>query len=182
MEKTKNNTFLNVAVIGLKLLLICAIIAGIVSFVYDLTLEQYEANMQETKNKAIGQIFGKEGLVCEEVAAGVYTVKENGELIGYCVESAGKGFGGDIQLMVGYTTDQKIVAVEIIGHSETPGVGDKVKNPDYLAGYAGQGGELTLDTDVDKIAGASVSSRGVIAGVNAATKALQAFLAEGGAQ
>ena len=63
MEKTKNNTFLNVAVIGLKLLLICAVIAGIVSFVYDLTLERYEANIQETKNKAIGQIFGKEGIV-----------------------------------------------------------------------------------------------------------------------
>ena len=182
MEKTKNNTFLNVAVIGLKLLLICAVIAGIVSFVYDLTLERYEANIQETKNKAIGQIFGKEGLDCEEVATGVYTVKENGVLIGYCVEAAGKGFGGDIQLMVGYTADEKIIAVEIIGHSETPGVGDKVKNPDYLANYAGQSGELTIDTDVDKIAGASVSSHGVMAGVNAATKALQAFLAEGGAQ
>lgn len=182
MEKTKNNTFLNVAVIGLKLLLICAVIAGIVSFVYDLTLERYEANIQETKNKAIGQIFGKEGLDCEEVATGVYTVKENGVLIGYCVEAAGKGFGGDIQLMVGYTADEKIIAVEIIGHSETPGVGDKVKNPDYLANYAGQSGELTIDTDVDKIAGASVSSRGVMAGVNEATKALQAFLAEGGAQ
>lgn len=182
MEKTKNNTFLNVAVIGLKLLLICAVIAGIVSFVYDLTLERYEANIQETKNKAIGQIFGKEGLDCEEVATGVYTVKENGVLIGYCVEAAGKGFGGDIQLMVGYTVDEKVIAVEIIGHSETPGVGDKVKNPDYLANYAGQSGELTIDTDVDKIAGASVSSRGVMAGVNAATKALQAFLAEGGAQ
>lgn len=182
MEKTKNNKVLEIAVIGLKLLLICAVIAGIVSFVYDLTLEKYEANIQETKNIAIGQIFGKEGLDCQEVASGVYTVKENGILIGYCVEAAGKGFGGDIQLMVGYTVDQKIVAVEIIGHSETPGVGDKVKNPDYLAGYKGQGGELKIDTDVDKISGASVSSRGVMSGVNAATKALQTYLAEGGAQ
>lgn len=182
MENTKKRTALNVAVTGLKLLLICAVIAGIVSFVYDLTLETYEANIQKTKNEAISRIFGKEGLVCREVAADVYAVEENDVLIGYCVEAAGKGFGGDIQLMVGYTADQKIVAVEIIGHSETPGVGDKAKNPDYLANYAGQGGELTLDADVDKIAGASVSSRGVIAGVNAATKALQAFLAEGGAQ
>ena len=182
MEKTKNNKVFGIAVIGLKLLLICAVIAGIVSFVYGVTLDRYEANIKETKEKAISQIFGKEGLACEEVAKGVYTVQENGVLIGYCVEAAGKGFGGDIQLMVGYDVEQKIKSVEIIGHSETPGVGDKVKNPDYLAGYAGKGGELTLNTDVDKIAGASVSSRGVMAGVNAATEALQAFLAQGGAQ
>ena len=114
MENTKKNKVLSVAVIGIKLLLICAIIAGIVSFVYDLTLKQYEQNVQETKNKAIGQIFGKEGLDCQEVAEGVYTVKENGVLIGYCVEAAGKGFGGDIQLMVGYDVEQKIKSVEII--------------------------------------------------------------------
>ena len=182
MEKTKNNKFWEIALIGLKLLLICAVIAGIVSFVYDLTLDQYEANIKKTKEKAIGQIFGKEGLSCDEVAKGVYTVKENDVLIGYCVESAGKGFGGDIQLMVGYTVDQKIIAVEIIGHSETPGVGDKVKNPNYLSGYADKAGELSLGEDVDKIAGASVSSRGVMAGVNAATKALEVYLAEGGAK
>ena len=182
MEKTKNNKFLEITVIGLKLLLICAIIAGIVSFVYDLTLEKYEENIQKTKNEAIGQIFGKEGLVCEEIEKGIYTVQENGEFIGYCVEAAGKGFGGDIQLMVGYDVEKNIKSVEIIGHSETPGVGDKVKNPDYLAGYKGQSGALTLGTDVDKIAGASVSSRGVMAGVNAATKALEAYLAEGGAK
>ena len=182
MEKTKNNKALGIVVIGLKLLLICAIIAGIVSFVYDITLEKYEANIKETKEKAISQIFGKEGLACDEVAKGVYTVQENGVLIGYCVEAAGKGFGGDIQLMVGYDTEQKIKAVEIIGHSETPGVGDKVKNPNYLANYQEQSGELTLGTDVDKIAGASVSSRGVMAGVNAATKALEAYLAQGGAK
>ena len=181
MENTKKRTFWSIAVIGVKLLLICAIVAGIVSFVYDLTLEKYEDNIKETKNKAIGQIFGKDGLACDEVAEGVYTVKENDILIGYCVEATGKGFGGDIQLMVGYTVDQKIVAVEIIGHSETPGVGDKVKNSDYLAGYSDKVGELTLGTDVDKIAGASVSSRGVMAGVNAATKMLQAYLAQGGA-
>ena len=180
----ESNKILEAAVIGLKLLLICAVIAGVVSCVYALTLDTYEKNLEATKSVAIGRIFGKEGLFCREMGegSGVYTVEENGQPIGYCVESLGKGFGGDIQLMVGYTADQKIVAVEIIGHSETPGVGDKVKNPDYLANYAGQGGELTLDADVDKIAGASVSSRGVIAGVNAATKALQAFLAEGGAQ
>ncbi|MBQ9797133.1 MAG: FMN-binding protein [Clostridia bacterium] len=184
MEKAKKNTALEAVVIGLKLLLICAVIAAIVSFVYAMTLDVYEGNLQKTKNEAIGRIFGKEGLVCEKIGeTTVYTVAENGVHIGYCVESVGKGFGGDIQMMVGYTADGKIVAVEVIGHSETPGVGDKVvKNTEYLANYAGLDGELAIGTDVDKVAGASVSSRGIMAGVNAATKALQDALANGGAE
>ena len=173
MENVKKNSALETALIGSKLLLICAVIAAIVSFVYALTLDVYEKNLQTTKNEAIGRIFEREGLICESVdGSNVYTVTENGELIGYCVEAVGKGFGGDIQLMVGYDKSCAIVAVEVIGHSETPGVGDKASNADYLANYAGLSGELTLGEDVDKIAGASVSSRGVIAGVNAATEAL----------
>ncbi len=173
MEQTKKNSALETALIGLKLLLICAVIAAIVSFVYAMTLDVYEENLQKTKNEAIGRIFGLEDLTCSSVDdSNVYTVEKDGMLIGYCVEAVGKGFGGDIQLMVGYNQKCEIVAVEVIGHSETPGVGDKASNADYLANYAGLCGELTLDEDVDKIAGASVSSRGVIAGVNAATEAL----------
>lgn len=178
MEKQKNQ-FLEAAVIGLKLLLICAVIAGVVSWVYALTLDTYENNVQATKNQAIGRIFGKEGLSCRELADGVYAVEENGTLIGYCAEAAGKGFGGDIQLMVGYTTDQRIISVEIISLSETPGVGDKVNNPDYLKGYQGQTGELALGEQVDKIAGSTVSSKGVLAGVNAAGAALKDALKGG---
>ena len=180
MTKEKNK-ILEAAVIGLKLLLICAVIAGVVSCVYALTLDTYEKNLEATKNVAIGRIFGKEGLACQEMSegSGVYTVQENGQLIGYCVESSGKGFGGDIQLMVGYTLDQRIISVEIISLSETPGVGDKVNKADYLAGYREQSGQLALGSDIDKIAGSTVSSKGVLDGVNAATLALNEALKGG---
>ncbi len=181
MEMTKKGSVMNSVIIGLKLLLICAVIAGVVSFVYALTLQTYKDNVQQTKNIAIGKIFGKENLVCETVGdSSVYTVRENGELIGYCVETIGKGFGGDIQLMVGYTTGQKIIAVEVIGHSESPAQGGKMQSAEYLATYQGHSGELSFGNQVDKIAGASFSSKGVLEGVNAATKALQTVL-EGGA-
>lgn len=177
----ESNKILEAAVIGLKLLLICAVIAGVVSCVYALTLDTYENNLEATKSVAIGRIFGKEGLSCKEISegSGVYTVEDDGQLIGYCVESLGKGFGGDIQLMVGYTPDQRILSVEIISLSETPGVGDKVNNADYLAGYREQSGQLTLGSEIDKIAGSTVSSKGVLAGVNAASEALRAALKGG---
>ncbi|MBQ7335580.1 MAG: FMN-binding protein [Clostridia bacterium] len=184
MEATKNNAVVQSALVGLKLLLICAIIAGVVSFVYALTLEQYEANILETKRQAIGAIFEKDSLDDPKQAAEIdgvviYEVYENGALIGYCAEVASAGFGGDIEMMIGYQSDGSILGVEFISHSETPGLGSKAGQPAYLEQYVGQSGVLTLGTDVDAVSGATVSSRAVLAGVNAATAALQSVLSGG---
>lgn len=169
-----------VALIGLKLLLICAIVAGVVSFVYALTADQYEKNIRETKNQAIGEIFGRSELICEELPFDgeetVYEVKENGVLIGYCVEVKSAGFGGDIEMMVGCTLDRKILGVSIVSLSETPGLGAKVNEDAFLSQYAGKGEGVELGTDVDAISGATISSRAVTDGVNRATEALSELL------
>lgn len=183
----KSNPTLQFLLIGLKLLLICAIVAGVVSFVYSLTAEQYEKNIQETKSRAVGEIFGLAAPVCEELTAEgieetVYKVFDNGALIGYCVEVKSAGFGGDIEMMVGYTADCKILGVSIIAMSETPGLGAKVSETTFLSQYAGGGDQLELGVDVDAISGATISSRAVTDGVNKASHSLQQVLsANGGA-
>ena len=190
MEKVKNNSVLSAAVVGLKLLLICAIIAGIVSFVYALTEETYAENIKQTKELAVGKIFTGQDetrLPYEElgVVDGV-TVSEvyDGEtLLGYCVEIKTAGFGGDIELMIGYKSDRSIYGVDIVSHTETPGLGSKSDDAGYLKeNYGGKVGILTEGTDVDMIAGASVTSGAVLDGVNRATAALNTVLdGEGGA-
>ena len=52
-------------------------------------------------------------------------------------ESSGKGFGGDIGIMVGVNTvDDNIVGVGVTTHSETPGVGSKAKtDPSFIAQF-----------------------------------------------
>jgi len=188
MEKTKSNSFLQTALIGLKLLLICAIIAGLVSFVYAVTNDTYAQNIKGTKEEAVGRIFGKGGrLPYEELrstdAATVSAVFDGGTLLGYCVEVKSAGFGGDIELMVGYLADGSILGVDVVSHSETPGLGSKSAEPAYLEKYVGKTGTLIANEDVDMIAGASVTSKAVLAGVNQATAALSEAIAstEGGA-
>ena len=56
--------------------------------------------------------------------------------------------------------------------SETPGLGSRVQEAAYLDQYKGQSGTLTLGEDVDAIAGATVSSRAVLNGVNRAVEIL----------
>lgn len=181
MEKTKGSTAVKNAVVGFKLLLICAIVAAVVAFVYQLTLSKYQENLQQTKNLAVAEIFGREGARCEEL----YTDPESGTVVycvyygedavvdGYCVEAAAPGFGGDVSVMVGYREDRSILGVSVISMSETPGLGSKVGEKSFLEQYQGKMGNLELGSDVDAISGATVSSGAMTDAVNLATKALE---------
>ncbi len=92
-------------------------------------------------------------------------------------ESSGGGFGGPVGLMIGVdlTTD-KILGVGVTTHSETPGVGARAKtDPDFVAQFSGRPfkGEFKVTADggqIDALSGATVTSRGVCAGVTEAIK------------
>ena len=90
-------------------------------------------------------------------------------------ESAGKGFGGDIGLMVGVDIQEdKIIGVGVTTHSETPGVGSKAKSdPSFTRQFEGMNlmDTFQVKTDggqIDAITGATVTSRGVAVGVTQA--------------
>ncbi len=172
--------------VGLKLLLICTVIAGLVSFCYALTFDAYEKNLQEKRNRAVSSIFERDGLACEVLSEDgktiVYEVSENGAAVGYCVEVSSGGFGGDVAVMVGYNADMTVCGVSILSHSETPGLGARVTEDFFLAQFEGQSGALVLGSDVDAISGATISSRAVTDGVNLATETLTKLLqSKGGA-
>ncbi len=184
MEKTKQTApALQALIVGLKLLLICAIIAGIVSFVYALTQETYQANLQAQKATAVGNIFNAE--VSTEALNADGTVNrvssaDGKTLMGYSVEVVEpSGYGGDVTLMVGYNAERELIGIEIISHSETPGLGSKVEDPAFLDQFNGLSGEISYG-EIDGITGATYSSKAVTAGINRATAALAAALEEGG--
>jgi electron transport complex protein RnfG len=90
-------------------------------------------------------------------------------------ESAGKGFGGDIGLMVGVDTEtDKILGIGVTTHAETPGLGARAKTEKKFTGQfkdkplvesfkvKSDGGQ------VDALSGATVTSRGVAGGITEA--------------
>lgn len=172
----------NALLIGIKLLIVCAAVAAVVSGVNKLTAEKYQENLNEQKRLAIVEIFG-DGVTFEELkgnvtdGAVIYEVKLGENLLGYCVEVASAGFGGDINLTVGYNADKTVKGVSIVSMSETPGLGSKVNDSAYLSGqYEGKSGQLVLGDGVDAVSGATVSSKAVLAGVNLASAALDSAL------
>jgi len=90
-------------------------------------------------------------------------------------ESFGKGFGGDIGLMVGVNiNDDKIINIGVTTHSETPGVGSKAKtDPKFSNQFKGLAAidPCKVKSDgggIDAISGATVTSRGVCGGITEA--------------
>ena len=171
---SSKKTVLSVLSVGARLLVICLVVAAVVSLVNEVTKTRYAELQEREKANAMASIFGAETLTYTELGNGVYALKQGDEPLGYCVESTTAGFGGEMSLMVGF--DRAIVGVQILSHSETPGLGAKVNDAGYLSQYGGKTGDLTLGEDIDAISGATVSSKAVLAGVRAAQATLDSAL------
>ena len=82
-----------------------------------------------------------------------------------------KGFNGDMELYVGFTTEDKISGVSVIYHEETNGIGSKTTLPDYTEQYRGKDGSTEIgEKDVDAVTGATYSSKSFLSAVNNAVK------------
>jgi Na+-translocating ferredoxin:NAD+ oxidoreductase subunit G len=92
-------------------------------------------------------------------------------------ESFGKGFGGDVFIVLGVDLDtDKIMGVGVTTHSETPGVGARAKtDPKFVAQFKGKTLEGTFKVkadggQVDAIGGATITSRAVSMALTDASK------------
>ena len=112
----------------------------------------------------------------------------NGKPVGWCVKTNPIGFGGELSLMVGIKADGSISGVQILSHSETPGLGARAdSDPDWRKQYIGKQEGVGVkksspgENDVQAITGATITSNAVTKGVNDAYQALHdAKLLEGG--
>lgn len=113
-----------------------------------------------------------------------YEVKAGGERIGYAFKMVASGSQGNIEMIVGVDADNAVTGVSIVSNKETAGIGSKVmdnnalpngtKVLDQFIGKAGAG-SLVVGKTVDAISGATVSSKGVTKGVNAALAVAEAL-------
>ncbi len=112
---------------------------------------------------------------------------ESGNLIGYAISSASRGYGGDVKVMTGINAeDGSVIAINVYDNSgETPGLGVNTSGEKFTSQFAGlsSGTGVTVDKDagknpdsvaVDSVTGATISSRAVTNAVNQAFEAYNA--------
>lgn len=116
----------------------------------------------------------------------MYVAKKAGEAVGYAVETFTKnGFGGRIDLMVGFDAKGVICDFSVLKHGETPGLGAKMDewfhadskggNIQNMKGVdmAAENGTLVVAKDggkVDAITASTITSRAFLDAVNRAYK------------
>lgn len=114
-------------------------------------------------------------------------LEESGNLIGYAISSASRGYGGDVKVMTGINAeDGSVIAINVYDNSgETPGLGVNTSGEKFTSQFAGlsSGTGVTVDKDagknpdsvaVDSVTGATISSRAVVDAVNQAFDAYNA--------
>ena len=148
------------------------------------TVQAMKAVVADPDNTEFSEAMENTAEMSEAAAAAggtldsVYEALVGGENAGYAIKVVASGSQGNIEMMVGVDGEGAVTGVSIVDNAETAGIGSKVMANDALASGVGvldqfQGksaadGVLTVGTNVDAITGATVSTKGVAAGVNAA--------------
>ena len=107
----------------------------------------------------------------------LYGVTNGGAEAGYVAKVAASGSQGTITMMVGIDANKAITGISVVSHSETSGIGTKVvgNEPnaagepvlDQFIGMSGAG-SLVVGKNITAVSGATVSTKGINLGANAA--------------
>ncbi len=117
----------------LVLFAITAIASASVGGIYILTKEPIAIATENAKKEALAQVLPSfeettmTNLTIDDLNIELYTATSGGEVVGYAINTATmSGFSGLFRLMVGVDTEGKLLNVNVLSHSETPGLGSKM--------------------------------------------------------
>ena len=189
MAKKKESTLINMLV---ALLVIAAVSGGVLGLVYGVTKDTIAQVDQKKNEAAIQAVLPLEGEITYKADTMQFNYEgvdmtfpcnlaydANGNFQGAAVKTSEGGFGGKIDMMVGFLADGTIKGTSVLSHSETPGLGANMtgKFDDQLVDKNPANFRLIVKKDggdVDAITAATITSRAFSKAVD---KAYQAFMA-----
>ena len=180
----KENTALYILRLTATLLAICAVVALALAGVNAITAKKIVENKEKKTKEALQQVLPG-AAVFEEIsftdASGLVAKVYQDPAVGYAVEVAPNGFGGAITMMVGVSSEGKVLGISIISHAETPGLGAVAaagtdKGVAFREQFKGLISGITIgdgENQIAAISGATISSKAVADGVNAALECVK---------
>ena len=161
---------------GILFLIACAT-ALLLAFTNELTVDKIAEIQQQKKNEAMAAVIEAESyklLVGEPDSFELYQAANGETTVGYAVAIMTNGYGGNISMMVGVNPDLTVNGVSITDMSETPGLGDNAKKPEFTDLFKGKAQEqLSLTNEggeIQALSGATVTSLAVTNAVRSAVE------------
>lgn len=140
----------------------------------EISQQKLEASMQSIQPEA--EEFQLMESETYDLVTAFYEARQNGEVIGYCIETNPSGFGGKVRILTGIDLQGAITGVRVVEHTETVGVGSKCTLVDFLDQFSGKDHELDYsvpEDNIDSVSGATITSKAVLRGINAALAAYE---------
>ena len=181
------------------ILTVITLVSGLLlGLVYQVTKEPVALRAKETQEAAFAKVLPgadtfeevelpkESGKYANDVEKAVIGKNSGGEIGMVFLVTNHEGYGGDISMAVGVSTDYSVTGLEILSLSETPGLGMRAKEPEFMAQYKGMeeddftltgnsaqadvvtGATKAVSEKVDAISGATITSTAVNNGVHAA--------------
>ena len=157
---------------------ICLVCSALLGTVYAVTKAPIEASEIQKVNAAIAAVTPSFDNVPSEAVQEV----EGGQPVGYAIKVSVGGFGGPLQLMVGFTPDGSVYNTSVISHSETPGLGAKIVDENIAPRVQVKGKNPAVNNiavrkdggEIDAITASTITSRAFLKGINAAYEVFKA--------
>lgn len=179
--------------LGVTLFLITSIAAGILAFSNNLTADKITeveaaaakgadvagelipggARFEDVDSEILEKILSEN----EKFTDAVKILDNSGNLLGYGIRTFAttKGYGGDMELFVGITTDHTIAGLKTLLLQETPGLGSNVENDSFKGQFVEKSADVIFtvvkttpeeDNEISAVAGATISSLSFTSAIN----------------
>ena len=160
---------------GVILMVICVAASLVLAVTYKVTRPLIDAQEKAERTEALKDVLEnvqrfEERMLGETSYFEAYD--QNNNRVGYVLSAKAKGYGGQIDMLVGITDDGTVQGVRILSHSETPGLGSQINDIKYKEKkpwFTRQFQKKRLDeldfSRIQAITGATISSKAVLEGV-----------------
>ncbi len=173
--------------LGIILLLFSAISAGALALTNEITAPAIASSRRAADLENMQQVFSEadefKPISEEELdeykklspdLAELSLAYGAGQELGYVAKVITGAFGGNMEIILGFTGDGRIVGLRIGQHSETPGLGDNANEPEFYEQFNGLslkedislGSGSQASNEVEAISAATITSNAVLNGVN----------------
>ncbi len=150
--------------------------------------DAYEVRNPELDLTEINDVIKEMGYTHDTIDELNIAIDENKNLIGYVfVVTDDNGYGGEIQMVIGFRNDGTVTGISFLSINETVGLGMEATSEEFKKQFVGKSSTgitytkqgAVLENQVDALSGATITTSAVCDGVNAAMSIMEAL--KGGA-